>query len=639
MNCFNNNRPKLSSSDRIKNKKAQAMFKANVMDYQIRSTGGKGKCSNYKGNIGFYSNGKLRKTENFETLMNINRGSALCVDGGYKQKCLNLEDDNGIQIKKGLNACGRNNNVKITLGRDNVYTIFSGFKKIITNIEDLFSGFPVLRAYKFNEDGTFSNDLSYNEIPNDFDFTENDPKDPKDSVVVIDPKNELFGSNFCSTDMDNKSQGPNKYLQHSSVNKFIIAEGHIFTPSGTGPTPCDSDTNVPIFEHLVGFGDEFVKTSDLTKSLGIGYVFKKCCGVGPNGEPNWWTVYIRPLLLLGDNPDITSFGFYKYTGGVILDIIMGFKTTAGTTKTPLVTIYGAGDPCKRNLQSGNNSQQNYLITYGVTSNKTRFNINPNIYKFTNTEEYNEISTNVTVFIPAPPGILTDNTGIYMFEDTSDRQDKGLLNIIDPIDYNLTEGENAYASVINSSPYQDPDVTKSNNEAAITELVLDYNNGFDKNTSVEDDAGIQLLSNIGNTDKYKSVLFKLEKNGNNVTFRGKKYFAGNNKIPLKNILIRSNLMTQNVVNNIFDDANEEYIGLVYNEGTNVKHLLGNLKVNGKLSSNCTNNWLTTSKNISPLYYSDTKNSNYGTMDGDNLIISNSLSKDIWVILMFKTIIIN
>lgn len=637
MNCFNNNRPKLSSSDRIKNKKAQAMFKANVMDYQIRSTGGKGKCSNYRGNIGFYNNGKLRKTENFETLMNINRGSALCVDGGYKEKCLNLEDDNGIQIKKGLNACGRNSNVKITLGRDNVYTIFSGFKKIITNVEDLFSGFPVLRAYKFNEDGSFTNDPSYNTIPSDFEFTENDPKDSKDSVVVIDPKNELFGSNFCSTDMDNKSQGPNKYLQHSSVNKFIVAEGHLYTPDGVGPSPCDSDTNVPIFEHLVGFGDEFVKTSDLTKSVGIGYVFKKCCGVGPNGESNWWTVYIRPLLLLGDNPDITSFGFYKYVNSVDLDIIMGFKTTAGTNKTPLITTYGAGDPCKRNLQSGNNSQQNYLITYGVTSSKTRFNINSNIYKSTNTEEYNEISSNVTVFIPAPPANLTDNTGIYMFQDISNTDDKGLFNVQGRTLVNLTEGTNAYKSVINSLPFEDPDTTKSGNPAAITELVLDYNSGFDKNTSTAlHGGGIQLLSNRGNNDNYKSILFKLEKNGNYITFRGKKYWVGNNKLPLKELLTRSNLMKQEVIDNIFDDNNEEYLGLVYNEGTIIKHLLGNLKVNGKLTPNYRNNWLTTSKNTTPLYYSDTKNAFYGTMDGNNLLISNSLTNDIWIILMFKSI---
>jgi hypothetical protein len=633
MNCFNNNRPKLSASDRIKNRKAQAMFKANVMDYQIRSTRGKGKCSNYKGNVGFYTNGKLRKTENFETLMNINRGSALCVDGAYKQNCLNLEDERGIEIKKGLNACGRNSNVKITLGRDNVYTIFSGFKKIITSINDLFSGFPVLRAYKFDSsNGSFVNDPSYNTIPSDFDLNLNNPKD---SLVVIDPKNELFGSNFCSTDMDNKSQGPNKYLKHSSVNKFIVAEGQIFTPAGVGPTSCDSNTNVPVFEHLVGFGDSFVKTSDLTKSQGIGYVFKKCCGTGPNGESNWWTIYIRPLLLVGNNPEITSFGFYTYSGSVSLDIIMGFKTTAGVTRTPLITSYGAGDPCKRNLQSGNNSQQNYLITYGVTSNKTRFNVNPNVYKLTNTEEYNQVSSNVTVFTPTPTTTLTDFSGLYRFNENVDldTQENGLLNYetgnrSNFTKLNLTEGGNAFNSVRTSQPF--------NTTYTYDQLRLRYDSGFDINTENDPSkAGITLLMNENILDQYRSVIFKLEKNGNSVNFRGKKYFISNNKFPLKKLLLRSNLMKKNVVDNLFDDSNNHYIGMVYNEGTNVKHLLGNLKINGKLTNNCTTNWLTTSKEITPLFYSQTKDSNFGTMDGDDLIVNNTLTSDIWIILMFRT----
>ena len=50
MNCFNNNRPKLSSSDRTANIKSKAIFKANVNDYQKRSsTGISGKCNNYNG--------------------------------------------------------------------------------------------------------------------------------------------------------------------------------------------------------------------------------------------------------------------------------------------------------------------------------------------------------------------------------------------------------------------------------------------------------------------------------------------------------------------------------------------------------------------------------------------------------------
>jgi len=599
MNCFNNNRPKLSASDRIKNKKAQAMFKANVMDYQRRSTGGKGKCSNYKGNVGFYNNGKLRKVENFETLMNINRGSALCLDGAYK-KCLNLEDDNGIEIKTGLNACSRNNNVKITLGRDNIYTIFSGINSIDDISTSLHSGFPSLKTYYF---GNEPFDSAINSIVNDFKL---DDTNPKDSLVVIDPSNNLFGSNFCSTDMDNKSQGPNKYLKYSSVNKFIVVEGHIFKPTGdTGAIPCNSSTNVPNLDDLAGFGDTFVNNSNLNDAIGIGYVFKKCCGVGPNGESNWWRIYIRPIVLIGENPNITSVGFFKKSSvipptTVTIETVMGLL---GGVKKPFITIYGSGDPCNRNLQSGNNTQQNYLITYGVTSAKTRFNINPNIYKETNTDYYSDIIPSASSFSPSPSSSLTNYDDISMFNNTSL--------------YNGTSGTNAYNSVTDSITYV------SNNDYSI-----DYNNGFDR---VNDD------NNIGHEvipeSNYKSVLFKLTKNNNTVTFRGKSYAISNNKIPLKRILNYSNLLTSDIINKIFDDSNEDYLGLVYNSGTTTKHLLGNLKVNGIKTTNIVSNWLTTSKAI-PLTYNDTKNSYYGTMDGDFLLVNNTLSQYIWIILRFK-----
>lgn len=607
MNCFNNNRPKLSASDRIKNKKAQAMFKANVMDYQQRSTGGKGKCSNYRGNVGFYNNGKLRKTENFETLMNINKGSALCVDGAYKQ-CLNLEDDNGIEIKKGLNACGRNNNVKITLGSDNIYTIFSGFNKNIENITSLFSGFPTLKTYYFGNEPFES---AENSIVNDFKL---DDVNPNDSVAVIDPSNNLFGSNFCSTDMDNKSQGPNKYLQHSSVNKFIVAEGHIFNPTtNAGPTACDSTINVPDFEDLVGFGSNFTNTTANiydSNTQGIGYVFKKCCGIGPNGEENWWKIYIRPLLLIGGNPDITALGFFKKTTTVTnipIETVMGLL---GGVKKPFITIYGSGDPCNRNLQSGNETQQNYLVTYGVASAKTRFNINPNIYNGTNAKSFTNIVSSVSSFTPAPvPALSSTNSStndIFMFNNTSL--------------YTTTTGPDAYKSVINSVDYVSNDIYS-----------IDYNNGFDRVNDANNDGHDVIIP--GN--KYKSVLFKLTKNNNIVTFRDRSYGISDNKLPLKRLLNHSNLLTSDVIDKIFDDSNEDYLGLVYNEGTTVNHLLGNLKVIGSISSNISSNWLTTSK-ATNITYNDTKSSNYGTMDGDFLLVNDTLSENIWIILQFKNI---
>jgi hypothetical protein len=376
MNCFNNNRPKLSSSDRIKNKKAQAIFKSNVIDYQKRSTNGKGKCSNYKGNIGFYNNGKLRRAENHETLMNLTRGSALCLDGAYN-KNINLEKENGIEIDKGLNACGKNNNVKITLGRDNVYTIFSGFSKDIEtgNISSLFEGFPVLKSYFFNDNGTVNSSNNENELVSDFELQKKD----YNSVVVVDPVNYLFGSNFCSTDMDNKTQGPNKYLQESSVNKFIMVQGSLYT-SSLDKLTCD-ETGVSIHD-FVGLGSEFVNTGDITKAIGVGYVFKKCCGVGINGESNWWTIYIRPLYLKNNTEKIDSVGFFKKIDINTTTLIVNIRNKMGlinNTQYPFVNEFGSGDPCKRNLHYGNNTQQNYLTAYNPISNKTHFNINSKIY--------------------------------------------------------------------------------------------------------------------------------------------------------------------------------------------------------------------------------------------------------------------
>ena len=52
MNCFNNNRPKLSASERTKNIKSKTIFKSNVLDYQTKVPLYK-KCNNFNGNVGF----------------------------------------------------------------------------------------------------------------------------------------------------------------------------------------------------------------------------------------------------------------------------------------------------------------------------------------------------------------------------------------------------------------------------------------------------------------------------------------------------------------------------------------------------------------------------------------------------------
>ena len=47
MNCFNNNKPKLTSSDRTRNINARTLYKSNVRAFQQQAT--RDRCRNYNG--------------------------------------------------------------------------------------------------------------------------------------------------------------------------------------------------------------------------------------------------------------------------------------------------------------------------------------------------------------------------------------------------------------------------------------------------------------------------------------------------------------------------------------------------------------------------------------------------------------
>ena len=53
MNCFNNNKPKLTSSDRTRNINARTLYKSNVRAFQQQAT--RDRCRNYNGKVGFYT--------------------------------------------------------------------------------------------------------------------------------------------------------------------------------------------------------------------------------------------------------------------------------------------------------------------------------------------------------------------------------------------------------------------------------------------------------------------------------------------------------------------------------------------------------------------------------------------------------
>lgn len=481
MNCFNNNRPKLSSSERTRNKKAQAIFKANVSDYQSRSKALRGgpcnlqKCNNFNGKVGFYRGGGLRNVRSYDKFLSLNRGSALCVDGAYKNCGPNIDNSNNSVIRRGLDSCSKRgetaNKVKITTGRDSVYNRFSGVTFIT---EFAFRGFPTSIYWKspyIDSSCNSTNSTPYLPLK----YSDDDCTAVcNNNVIVTDPCNNLFGSNFCPTDMANLTQGPNKYLAFVAATKYVKAEGLLFNNKKGKSITCEDQT--------VKVGDLVISglfsAADICNTYplnpigysfqwftGLGIVEKICCGRGPNGEKNWWTFFIKilygvfpppqtlpvetlfsttgdPSLIINDfelgenaaggtlittggifesgplppcpptstfpvpchnwgkNPYGGGLGFFTQDKsdqifkprGIDISAMMGWSgdwsTVQATSslsafktfkKQPLTIMEGSGLPCKRNLMFGNNTEQNYLVSYDPANKNVRFNVNPKLY--------------------------------------------------------------------------------------------------------------------------------------------------------------------------------------------------------------------------------------------------------------------
>ena len=243
MNCFNNNRPKLSSSERTRNKKAQAIFKANVTDYQKRSKSLKGgpcnlqNCNNFNGKVGFYRDGNLRNVRSYDKFLSLNRGSALCVDGAYKGCGPLIDASENFVIQRGLDSCNRkgvtNTKVKIVTGMDSVYNRLSGLS-FISSLSNGFRGFITSKIWCnpfIDPDNVGINQSRHPTF------------DSSNCVIVTDPSNNLFGSNFCPTDMDNLSQGPNKYLAYTSATKYAKIEGPLWDASQNPGEQIKCDSN------------------------------------------------------------------------------------------------------------------------------------------------------------------------------------------------------------------------------------------------------------------------------------------------------------------------------------------------------------------------------------------------------------
>ena len=224
MNPFDNNKPVLSSSERLKNKRDKTIYQAQKQHFQSKR-----KCGNK--NVKYYDNGTIHSTNSYKMNMKLSRGAALCQDcEGNGTLCENIFD------KKDLTKITMGNNVLSTLNLESglvgtgglVATQVSKNNIIITDIIGVWGGSATdISKSLIGPNGTLPFPST---IPTPYGYANNlinVPRNLNGNGIIIDPSNVLFPMD----DNCNSRTIPN-YLKLASIKTFIIYEGPL--SAGTG---------------------------------------------------------------------------------------------------------------------------------------------------------------------------------------------------------------------------------------------------------------------------------------------------------------------------------------------------------------------------------------------------------------------
>jgi len=232
MNPFSNNRPRLTASEGIRNKRDKTIYQAEKQRFQNHKT-----CGNK--NVRYYDNGTIRSMQGYKLQQSLARGNVLCEDcndrGTLCGEILNKDALGSIQMGNNVVSeywgGAKLSNALHGSPPTNVPFIIPGWNVVVADISGTWD--PSGAAWK----GDISPgciDCSYGYMPNEIAI----PRNLDGSGIVIDPSNVLFPDELCD---------PFRYLQKSYLKTYLVVRGgiqldNLFIPGsdespGNGGTP------------------------------------------------------------------------------------------------------------------------------------------------------------------------------------------------------------------------------------------------------------------------------------------------------------------------------------------------------------------------------------------------------------------
>jgi len=282
MNPFSNNRPRLTASEGIRNKRDKTIYQAEKQRFQNHKT-----CGNK--NVKYYDNGTIRSIQGYKLQQSLARGNVLCED------C----NDRGLLCGKitNKNALG-----SIYMGNNAVSEYWGGssFQGTFAQLDT----YPVIQSDVsgvWDPSAATITDPSKNTLAPGFGYIDDLIKIPRNldgSGIVIDPSNVLFPDELCD---------PFRYLQHSYLKTYLVLTMAVPVTSNShgGAIIQPSSCNDPLYNFVVGNYVIVEGAAGGVQSVVVNGVVESLCCIGTLQLD---VPYTDPV---GDIIDPGIFGLFK----------------------------------------------------------------------------------------------------------------------------------------------------------------------------------------------------------------------------------------------------------------------------------------------------------------------------------------